>query len=145
VSLVVAFLAAGFVAVTTFMVVRWSEPLNESQEEVIHQKNEASAQEIARVNESASAANAKAEAFRLQIAEAEVRAAEAKVALERFKAPRTLSPEQQQRIATILRTFQGMRFDTAVQIEPEPQALCKLPRVNFLEFAPTNLKALKVI
>ena len=38
-----------------------------------------------------------------------------------------------------------MRSDTAVQIEPEPHAWCKLPCVNFLEFAPANRKALKVI
>ena len=75
-SLVVAFLAAGLVAVTTFMVVSRSKRLNKGSERTGN-----------RESQSERRANAKAEAFRLQIAEAEVWTAEAKVALERFKAP----------------------------------------------------------
>jgi hypothetical protein len=65
-------------------------------------------------------AAAKAESFRLEIAKAqesaakaEARAAEAKLELAKIKLPRTLSLEQQQRIATRLKPFAGQKFSFA--------------------------------
>jgi hypothetical protein len=81
----------------------------------------------------ASEANAKSESFRLDIAkanesakQAEARAAEATLALERLKAPRTLSIEQQTRIREKLRKFAGQKFDFNVYPESEPMALATM-------------------
>src|SRR5882762_2863815 len=66
-------------------------------------------------------ASVKAESFRLDIAkanesaqQAEARAAEANLELARFKAPRTLSPAQQAKIATRLRAFAPQTVDIII-------------------------------
>ncbi len=86
--------------------------------------------EIASAREAAAKAQATAEGFRLDIAkanqraeEAKERAAQANLELARFKAPRTLSPEQQKQISEKLKTFAGRQFDVAILVEPEPQDL----------------------
>jgi len=57
--------------------------------------------------------------LRKDTAEANARAMEAQLALEKFKAPRSLSAEQQDRIATKVRPFGSIPFDFAVQTDPE--------------------------
>ena len=53
-------------------------------------------------------------------AEATARAAEAQLALEKFKAPRTLAPEQIGRIVDKLKQFSGTEYDfTVSSIDPE--------------------------
>jgi hypothetical protein len=52
-------------------------------------------------------------------ASAEQRAAEANLELERLKTPRSLSPEQQGRIAETIKRFQGTPFVITVFNEPE--------------------------
>ena len=51
------------------------------------------------------------------------RAAKSELTLEQFKSPRTLKPEQQDRIVAALKPFAGMRFDFTIQPGPEPEAL----------------------
>jgi hypothetical protein len=53
-------------------------------------------------------------------AEATARAAEAQLALEKFKSPRTLTPEQRGRIVDKLKQFSGTEYDITVSsIDPE--------------------------
>jgi hypothetical protein len=54
-----------------------------------------------------------AEQLRKHTADANARAAEAKLELEKFRAPRTLSPEQSARLTKALRPFSGVKFDGA--------------------------------
>ena len=62
--------------------------------------------------------------LRKDSAEANARALEAQLALEKFKAPRRLSSEQQSRIVDKIRVFSGQRFDMAVNSgDPEAGAL----------------------
>jgi hypothetical protein len=51
--------------------------------------------------------------LRKDTAEANARALEARVELEKFKAPRTLSAEQQARISEEMKPFAGTKFDGA--------------------------------
>ncbi|SDO01880.1 hypothetical protein [Afipia sp. GAS231] len=55
-----------------------------------------------------------AEQLRKDTAEANARAAEAKLELEKFRAPRTLSIEQQRRVSEKLRPFAPRQFDVAM-------------------------------
>ena len=57
--------------------------------------------------------------LRKDTAEANERAAEAKLALEKFRAPRTLSPEQQGRITEKLKQFANTKFDAAAVQDTE--------------------------
>jgi|SRR5579871_38810 len=56
-------------------------------------------------------------------ANADKSAAESKLALEKLKQPRRLTPEQQTEIASKVRSFGGINFDTALTIGPESQSL----------------------
>jgi hypothetical protein len=56
-------------------------------------------------------------------AQAEQRAAEANLELARMKAPRTLMPERQESVVSMLKPFAGVRFDVGlVQGDPEAAA-----------------------
>jgi hypothetical protein len=54
-------------------------------------------------------------------AEAEHHAAEANLELARLKAPRTLRPEQQQRVIAMVKPFAGTQFDIGV-VQGDPEA-----------------------
>ena len=60
------------------------------------------------------------ETMRLETAEANARAAEANLALEKLKTPRTLTPEQRERITREMRTYFGQGF--AISAAPDPEA-----------------------
>ena len=62
----------------------------------------------------------------VKIATANERAANAELALEQYKAPRTLSPKQQETLIEALKPFAGQHFAFAVFSDPEPIALAKL-------------------
>ena len=93
-------------------------------EAAIASANAASKEAVANVAEAqkkSAEASAKAEGFRLDIAkanesakQAEARAAEANLELARFKAPRSLSPAQQARIAARLRPLGPRRVDVII-------------------------------
>lgn len=93
-------------------------------EAAIASANAASKDAVAKVADAQRAsaeASTKAEGFRLDIAkanesarQAEARAAEANLELARFKAPRSLSPAQQARIALRLRPLGPRRIDVIV-------------------------------
>src|SRR5262249_46579388 len=59
----------------------------------------------------------------LKIAEANKRAAEATLALEKFKAPRTLSSAQQAQIGEKLKRFAGVSYDGAIGPKGDPEPL----------------------
>lgn len=59
----------------------------------------------------------------LETADANARAAEASLALAQFKAARSLSQEQQQRIADKLKQFAGTMFDAAIGPKGDPEPL----------------------
>ena len=59
-------------------------------------------------------------------ASAEKAASDAALALEKFKEPRTLSPEQQDKLISALKPFAGQNFACAVFPDPEPLALLRL-------------------
>jgi hypothetical protein len=62
-------------------------------------------------------------ALQVRVGEANQRAAEAQLALEKFKAPRILSAEQQDRIAAQLRTFSGTPFDGSIGPKGDPEPI----------------------
>ena len=81
---------------------------------------------IAEAQRGAAEASAKAEGFRRDIAKAnessakaEARAAEATLELARFKAPRTLSAEQQARVRAAISPFAGTPYELGVTPIPE--------------------------
>jgi hypothetical protein len=59
-------------------------------------------------------------------AKAEKAASDASLSLEKFKEPRTLSPEQQEKLIAILKPFAGQHFACAAFPDPEPLALIRL-------------------
>ena len=59
----------------------------------------------------------------LEIAEANARAEEAQADLAKFRAPRSLSPEQKALVVAATSPFPGTPFDFAIQTDPEPIAL----------------------
>jgi hypothetical protein len=58
----------------------------------------------------------------LQLARAQKDAADSKIALEKFKAPRELTPEQRGRIVDKLKKFSGTEYDIAIS-DSEPEIL----------------------
>jgi hypothetical protein len=60
--------------------------------------------------------------LRKDTAEANARALESQLALEKFKAPRTLTPEQLNRVSERLKPFTAVRFDTSI-IPGDPEAM----------------------
>ncbi len=88
------------------------------------EENAAKAQEnLAGANERAAEANAKAESFRLDIAKANASAANANLELVKLKTPRSLSPEQQRRVASALARFPKTNFAFLAFGDPESLAL----------------------
>jgi hypothetical protein len=114
VSLIVAALAAVFVAVTTRIGFVRSKQLTAVQTKLIQAKDVQLAYDLKGKDERIAEANQLAAA-------AEERAAEANLALEQFKAPRTLTHDQQQRIAEKIRHFGAIPFDFAIQQNTESQ------------------------
>ncbi len=82
--------------------------------------------EAAKANTASHEAVAKVSTAEARIAEAEARALEAKLALEKFKAPRTLSKEQQDRIVAKLKPFIGQQVSFSVYPDPESIALSRV-------------------
>ena len=74
-------------------------------------------------NERIAELSVQAEALKKDTAEATARAVEAQLALEKFKAPRSLTVAQKKVISDKLAKFAGMPFDFSVNPQPEPQAL----------------------
>lgn len=77
--------------------------------------------ETARLSAEAESARAAIAGANERAAKAEERAAEAKLELEKFKAPRTITPDQQARIVTKLSAFSGRLFDMATN-SGDPEA-----------------------
>ena len=137
-----AFLAAGGLVVTSFGLKHKNKILEDAQDQLasaIEKQNELDSQAtallIADASAKAAAAETKTEGFRLNIAEAnrqaeeaKERAAQANLELAKFKAPRTLSPEQQKRVSDNLKLFAGAQFDMALNTDPESQDL--LPQIE---------------
>jgi hypothetical protein len=87
-----------------------------------------------KANEAATArANADAENAKQGAAEANARALESQLALEKYKAPRSLSSEQQARITAKMKGFAGVPFDFVIQADSEP--------IGLMEQIGTALKA----
>jgi hypothetical protein len=62
------------------------------------------------------------ESAKASIAEANARALEARLALERFKAPRTISDDQKRAFVATLKAFAGIEFDAATNINDKEQS-----------------------
>jgi hypothetical protein len=90
-----------------------------------------STERVSEANQKAKEADARAAEANLKAKEAAERAAKAELALEKFRAPRTLDSEQMDRIAEKLRPFSGVEYDAATSsIDPEFMAL-----LGFIEVA----------
>jgi hypothetical protein len=74
------------------------------------QKTALAQKEVAEAKKAAGDADSKAEGFRLDIAKANERAAEATLALAKLKQPRVLTREQQERIFSKIKQFSGQSF-----------------------------------
>jgi hypothetical protein len=136
-ALVFVAVAAVAVVVTTRIALMRAKQVADAQEQLIQAKDKQLALDlkdrdlmIAEASGNAAAAQAKAEGFRLEIAESNTRAEEAKeraakanLELQRFKAPRTLSPAQQARIAAKLKAFVGILYDGGIGPKGDPEPL----------------------
>jgi hypothetical protein len=105
-----------------------NEGLAKSNEEIERAKLSA-----AEAGRRAAEANTKAEGFRLDIAKAnessakaEARAAEANLELAKLRDPRTLTPEQQDRIIAALKNFAGQKFSFSLYPDPESMAFLRI-------------------
>jgi hypothetical protein len=78
---------------------------------------------IAGLNKDATEAKQGIATAQAESAKATERAAQANLELAKFKAPRSLTAEQQGRITEKLKGFAGKQFDVALLAEPEPQDL----------------------
>jgi hypothetical protein len=116
---VVAIGGVGVVAATYAVIKLQREESAQAKKELDEYKASAAA-ETAAANEKAATANERAEVARRE-------AAEAQLALERFKAPRTLSASQQDAIAEKLRPFAGQKFDVGINSgDPEAISLAEI-------------------
>lgn len=109
---VLAFVAAGGLAVTSIVLKGKNDALDSAREQ------------LSSLNEKQYEADSKAKdveisATQQKAAEAEARAAEAKLELARLKTPRTLSPEQQRVIIDAVKGFPGTPFDFFVNSDEE--------------------------
>ena len=87
----------------------------------------------------AAEANAKADGFRLQISvsqeqavKAEKESAQARLDLEKFKAPRTLTPKQRENLIAAIQRFSGQKFSLQVTDNPESLKFMQLLREALL-------------
>ena len=74
---------------------------------------------------SAAEAKSTAEKFQLEIAAANARAAEAQLALERLKAPRTLNAAQLQSVANLIKEYSGQTYELQEVHDREPAVLAQ--------------------
>jgi hypothetical protein len=110
---VLLFLGAFAVAVGTYGSIR----MGSAKERFSNERISANEKETAR-------AIADSDIAKQGAAEANARAVEAQLALEKFKAPRKLSSEQQAAIVGKIRKFSGQKFDMALNAaDPEAAAL----------------------
>jgi hypothetical protein len=82
--------------------------------------------QIAALNVEANQAVAGIATTNLKAAEANQRAEETKLELAKFKAPRTLTPAQQEKMIAALKPFAGQDFALAVFQDPESLALARM-------------------
>lgn len=75
--------------------------------------------EVARAHENTAKLSVEAESARAAIADANARALEAQAELAKFKAPRSLSPEQQRKISESFKRFAGQKYSFNVFQDPE--------------------------
>lgn len=72
-------------------------------------------------------------AMRFETAEANARAAEANLALERLKTPRTLTSEQRERITNAMRAYSGQVFAIYASPDPEAAELAKVLKAALID------------
>jgi hypothetical protein len=138
-ALVFAALAAIAVVVATRVVFTRTKQLADTEEKLVAAKDKQLALDlkdkdlkIAELAATSASAETRAEGFRLDIAkakdraaQAEARAAEATLQLTKLRTPRTINAEQQKRISDKCKPFAGVRFDDAVFTDPESEALLR--------------------
>jgi hypothetical protein len=86
---------------------------NEAETKRAIADSDAAKEGTAKANERIAVLSTQAEQLHKDTAEANARALEARVELEKFRAPRTLSAAQQARLAEQMKPFVGVRFDGA--------------------------------
>jgi hypothetical protein len=101
----------------------WRTSNLELQAEVAKRDAADALERIAGLNKEAARLSSEAEASRAAIADANARASEAQLALEKFKAPRQLSSAQQSTIAAEMRLFPGTPVVFGAFQDPESTAL----------------------
>jgi hypothetical protein len=102
-----AFLIVVVALAIEFLAARWAKP----HREVLDHAREV---QVAQLIKDAARLSKEGDDAKAAIAEANARAVEAQLALEKFKAPRVISPEQQSKIAANLGRFTGTHFDLAL-------------------------------
>jgi hypothetical protein len=113
--LVVAFLAIEYIAG------RWAKPHREALEEAQKLEIAQLTKDAARLSKEGEEARAVTAAADARAAEASQKAAEAQLALEKFKAPRTISPDDHNRLVAALKPFAGIEFDAATNVQDNEQ------------------------
>jgi hypothetical protein len=93
-------------------------------------RDEALKSELAAQNTRAAELARQTEILKLSVGEAEQRAAEAKLALEKFKAPRVLNQEQQSAVSAAVKPFAGTIFDAGIGPKGDPEPLYLLRSIH---------------
>jgi hypothetical protein len=130
-------LVAAALFITSFAAARRSATLARAQSELIRLKDNQLATvlkdkdvEIGKARRDASVADARSAEAHAEAERAKAEAAKANLELARFKAPRTLSPEQQARITAKLKAFVGIVFDGGIGPKGDPEPLFLLHSIR---------------
>jgi hypothetical protein len=132
-SLALALTAGAVTAIAAFVAGYVGYELTDALQKISDEKVSEAGREAARANESAASANERAASLekdaavaRQKIAEANARALEAQAELARFKAPRSLTAEQQSLIVAHIRSFEGQQYSALVAPGPDTWAFWDL-------------------
>ena len=105
------------VAILTIGIGLWSKRVTEAKDQELARYRAESEVKIAAAKTSAAEAEARA-------ADANLAAKQAQLELAKFKEPRTIAPEDQERIIADLKEFTGQKY--SVSVFPDPEALALL-------------------
>ena len=109
------------VAILTIGIGLWSKRVTEAKDQELARYRAESEVKIAAAETSAAEAEARA-------ADANLAAKQAQLELAKFKEPRTIAPEDQERIIADLKEFTGQKY--SVSVFPDPEALALLRVVD---------------
>ncbi|SRR6266542_395105 len=117
---------AAFVFITQFIAGKKSKQLEDVQDRLNEASNEELQASLKEKDLRIAEAQAASNKATLRAAEAKQHSLETELELAKFKSPRSIPPEQQQKLISALKPFAGQNFAFAVFPDPEPLALLRI-------------------